>query len=74
MSLVVEAIEEVLEWAPRVIRLIPVFRDLWAGVKEQDQGRIFAAQMEMQRKIREEQARDEFLRNLDDEPTAPGGP
>jgi hypothetical protein len=43
-------------------------------VREQDQGKIFAAQMEMQRKIREQQAREEFLRSLDDEPTAPGGP
>jgi GTP1/Obg family GTP-binding protein len=73
-AVIKEAVEEVLEWAPRVIRLIPVFRELWSGVKDQDQGKIFAAQMEMQRKIREEQARDEFLRALDDEPTAPGGP
>lgn len=73
MSAIEEVVEAVVEWVPRVMRLLPVFQDLWSGVKEQDQGKIFAAQMEMQRHIREQQAREEFLRNLDDEPTAPGG-
>jgi hypothetical protein len=74
MSVAADVIEAVVEWVPRVMRLLPAFQDLWTGVREQDQGKIFAAQMEMQRKIREQQAREEFLRSLDDEPTAPGGP
>lgn len=72
MSVLDEAIELAAEWVPRVVRMLPVFRDLWDGVKEQDQAKIFAAQMEMQRRMREQQAREEFLKNLDDEPTNPG--
>lgn len=73
VSLLAEALEEVLEWAPRVLKLIPVFKDLWGAVKAQDQGAIFAAQMEMQRHIREEQARAEFVLDDPDEVTSPGG-
>ena len=74
MSALAEAVNEVLEWAPRVLKLIPVFRDLWSGVKAQDHGAIFAAQMEMQRQIREQQAREEFILDDPDEVTSPGSP
>jgi len=64
--------EEALEWVFRIVKLIPVFRDLWTAVQEQDQGKVFAAQMEMQRQIRQQQAREEFLLDDPDEVTAPG--
>ena len=69
MSIIEDAVEFAVEWAPRVLRLIPVFRDLWDGVKEDDQAKIFAAQMEMQRQMRRAQAMEEFV--LDDPDEAP---
>lgn len=65
--------EEVLVWVGRIVKLIPVFQDLWGAVKEADTDKQFAAQMEMVRQIRGQQAREEFLLDDPDEVTSPGG-
>lgn len=52
--------EEVLLWVERVVRLIPVFQDLWRAVEAENANQQFAAQMEMIRLVREQQARERF--------------
>lgn len=52
--------EEALEWVFRIVKFIPVFRDLWTAVKGNDKDSQYAAQMELVRQIRETQAREEF--------------
>lgn len=64
--------EEVLVWVGRVIKLIPVVKDLWDAVRGEDEAALLSAQMEMVRKIREQQAREEFLLDDPDEVTSPG--
>lgn len=65
--------EEVLVWVARAVKLIPVFRQLWDAIKAEDADGQFAAQMEMVRKIRGQQAAEEFLLDDPDEITNPGG-
>lgn len=64
--------EEVLEWVARIVKFIPVFRDLWTAVKANNTNQQFAMQLEMVRQIREQQAKEEFLLDISDEPTNPG--
>jgi len=64
---------EALEWVGRAVKLIPVIKQLWGAVKASDEGAIFAAQMEMVREMRGQQAREEFLLDDPDEVTSPGG-
>lgn len=52
--------EEVLLWVERVVRLIPVFQDLWRAVEAENTNQSFAAQLELVRQIREQQARERF--------------
>jgi hypothetical protein len=65
--------EELLIWVGRAVKLIPVIRQLWDAIKAEDADGQFAAQMEMVRKIRGQQSVEEFLYDLSDEPTKPGG-
>jgi len=51
---------DALMWIGRIVKILPVFKDLWHAVKGQDADQLFAAQMEMTRAIRREQAREEF--------------
>lgn len=53
-------IADVLIWVERVVRLIPVFQDLWRAVEADNTNQQFAAQLEMVRQIRETQARERF--------------
>jgi hypothetical protein len=63
--------EEALIWVGRIVKFIPVFRDLWDAVRDDDTAKLYAAQMEMTRKVREQQARETFA--LDDpDATNPG--
>lgn len=65
--------EEVLVWVGRAVKLIPVIKQLWDAIAANDADGQFAAQMEMVRKIRGQQAVDEFLLDDPDEVTSPGG-
>jgi hypothetical protein len=51
---------DVLVWVERVVKLIPVFQDLWRAVEAENTNQQFAAQLEMVRQIREAQARERF--------------
>lgn len=53
-------IEDILLWVTRVVRLIPVFQDLWRAVEAENTNQQFAAQLEMVRQMREQQARERF--------------
>lgn len=64
---------EALEWVGRAVKLVPVIRELWGAVKDDDAGKQLAAQMEMVRTMREMQAREEFALDDPDEVTSPGG-
>jgi hypothetical protein len=65
--------EELLVWVGRAVKLIPVIKQLWDAIKAEDADGQFAAQMEMVRKIRGQQALEEFLLDDPDEVTSPGG-
>lgn len=65
--------EEVLVWVGRIVKFIPVFKDIWDAVKGDDTERLYAAQMEMVRQVRGAQAREEFMLEDPDEVTSPGG-
>lgn len=52
--------EDILLWITRVVRLIPVFQDLWRAVEADNTNQSFAAQLELVRQIREQQARERF--------------
>lgn len=62
-------IEDILLWVTRVVRLIPVFQDLWRAVEADNTNQQFAAQLEMVRQVREQQARERF--DLSDPGTKP---
>lgn len=64
--------EELLVWVGRAVKLIPVIKQLWDAIKSNDADGQFAAQMEMVRKIRGQQALEEFLLDDPDEVTSPG--
>lgn len=64
--------DEVLEWVARIVKFIPVFKQLWSAVADNDEGALLAAQMEMVTKVREQQARESFLLEEPDEVTLPG--
>ena len=61
-----DAVDDVLEWLPRILKLLPVFRDLWSAVKSENTNQQFAVQLEMVRQIREQQAKEEFRVELDE--------
>lgn len=65
--------DEALKWIGRILKFVPVFQKLWTAVADRDEGALLAAQMEFVTRVREQQAREEFLYDLSDEPTAPGG-
>ncbi len=56
------AIAEVVVWAERAVRLIPVIRQLWEAIEGKDDAAELAAQMELVRQIRREQAWNELGR------------
>lgn len=51
---------DILVWVERVVRLIPVFQDLWRAVEADNTNQTFAAQLELVRQVREAQARERF--------------
>ena len=53
-------LSEALVWVERVVKLIPVFADLWRAIEAENTNQTFAAQLEMARQIREAQARERF--------------
>ena len=53
-------LSEALVWVERVVKLIPVFADLWRAIEAENTNQTFAAQLEMARQIREAQARVRF--------------
>ena len=64
--------DEVLIWVARVVQIIPVVQQLWDAIKGGDAESQLAAQMEMVRQIRGQQAREEFLLDDPGEVTKPG--
>lgn len=50
---------DALMWIGRVLTVLPAFQALWQAVSGGNQDQVFAAQMEMTRAIRREQARAE---------------
>jgi hypothetical protein len=56
----VSALAEVVVWAERAVRLIPVIRQLWEAIEGKDEGAELAAQLELVRQIRHEQAWNEL--------------
>ena len=57
--MIADAIEDVLVWVGRAVKLIPAFRELWLAVAADDTDAQFAAQIEMVRQIRTQQAKEE---------------
>lgn len=57
---IIEVAEDVVMWLGRAARVLPAFRALWQAVEGDRQEQIFAAQMELTRSIRREQARAEM--------------
>jgi hypothetical protein len=54
------AFEEALVWAGRAIRLVPAIRQLWEAISESNGDAELAAQLELVRQIRTQQALEEF--------------
>lgn len=50
---------DALMWIGRVVKILPVFKEFWHAVRGNDPDQVFAAQMEMTRAVRREQAREE---------------
>ncbi len=61
-----DAIEDVVMWTRRALAVLPAFKALWQAISGKDTDQEFAAQMELTRAIRREQARAEVLRELED--------
>ncbi len=61
-----DAIEDVMMWAGRALAVLPAFKALWQAISGGDTDQEFAAQMELTRAIRREQARAEVLQELDE--------
>lgn len=55
-----DVLEEAFVWVGRAVRVMPAFKALWQAVEEKDADKQFAAQVEMTRAIRTEQARTEI--------------
>ncbi len=50
---------DALMWIGRVVKVLPAFKALWQAIAGNDQDQVFAAQMELARSVRREQARAE---------------
>jgi len=57
---IIEVAEDVVMWIGRAAKVLPAFQALWQAVEGDRQEQIFAAQMELTRSIRREQARAEM--------------
>lgn len=57
---VADAIDDVLVWAERAIKLIPAIRSLWQAVQAKNANQELAAQLELTRQMRSMQAREEI--------------
>lgn len=53
-------VADILVWVERAVRLIPVIQKLWKAVESDDPKQTLAAQLEMTRQMREEQAKERF--------------
>lgn len=51
---------EALLWIGRIVAVIPAFKALWESIEGQDADKQFAAQLELTRQIRREQAKAEI--------------
>lgn len=51
---------DILMWIGRVVTVLPAFQSLWQAIAGQNADELFAAQLELTRKIREQQAREEI--------------
>lgn len=56
-----EVAEEALKWLGRALAVLPAFRGFWEAVQGGNPNQEFAAQMELRRAIRHEQAKAEIL-------------
>lgn len=60
MSSVIDFAEDALVWIGRVVKVLPAFKALWQAIEGNKEDQMFAAQMELTRSIRREQARIEI--------------
>ncbi len=51
---------DALMWIGRVVKVLPAFKELWHAVSGGDADQQFAAQLELTRQIRTQQAREEI--------------
>ena len=51
---------DVVMWIGRVVTVLPAFQALWQAIEGQNADQLFAAQLELTRQIRTQQAREEI--------------
>lgn len=59
---VLESASAALVWITRAVRVLPAFEALWHAIASEDHNQVLAAQLELTRQIRTEQARAEIER------------